>query len=136
MESSEVEINMAIELDMPIQDRTKSDIDNKVKKDPCLRDLLTPINQVELNIEAKAEIIELVNVPIQNGIKSVSEVELNKDLKDKFDVKSIIDEVIQNVIEVTDQLDHGNVQHLASGKRPKFKNDTENEKNVLLLCSM
>merc|ERR1712051_383394 len=32
------------------------------------------------------------------------------------------------VIEVAGQLDHGNVQHLASGKRPKFKIDTENEK--------
>ena len=32
------------------------------------------------------------------------------------------------MIEVTDQLDHGDVQHLASGKRPKFKIDTDNEK--------
>ena len=124
MDSSEVEINI-------------------VKKPPCLRDLLTPINvgdllvaqirdpiyskpkgsEVELNIEAKAENIELVDVPIQNGIKFVNEVEFNKDLKDNFVVKSIIDEVIQNVIEATDQLDQGNVQHLASGKRPKFKID-------------
>ena len=158
MESSEVEINLTIELDVPIQDRTKSDIDSKFKKDPCLRDLLTPINvgdllvaqirdpihnkpkqrpcknrtlkgsEVELNIEAKTEDIELVDVPIQNGIKFVNEVEFNKDLKDNFIVKSIIDEVIQNVIEVAGQLDHGNVQHLASGKRPKFKIDTDNEK--------
>jgi hypothetical protein len=143
---------------VPIQNRTKSDIDNKVKKDPCLRDLLTPINvgdllvaqirdpiygkpkqrpcktktlkesEIELNIEAKAENIELVVVPIQNGIKFVNEVEFNKDLKDNFIVKSIIDEVIQNVIEITNQNDHVNVQHLASGKRPKFKIDTKNEK--------
>ena len=32
------------------------------------------------------------------------------------------------MIEVTDQLDHGDVQHLVSGKRPKFKIDSENEK--------
>ena len=158
MESSKVEINLTIELDVPIQDRTKSDIDSKFKKDPCLRDLLTPINvgdllvaqirdpihnkpkqrpcknrtlkgsEVELNIEAKTEDIELVDVPIQNGIKFFHEVKLDKDLKDSFIVKSIIDEVIQNVIEVAGQLDHGNVQHLASGKRPKFKIDTENEK--------
>ena len=72
--------------------------------------------QIELNIEAKAEINGLVDVPI------------NKDLKDNFIVKSIIDEVIQNLIEVTDRLDHENVQHLESGKRPKFKIDKENEK--------
>jgi hypothetical protein len=141
---------------VPIQDRTKSDIDSKFKKDPCLRDLLTPINvgdllvaqirdpiygkpkqkpcktikgsEVELNIEAKAENIELVVVPIQNGIKFVHEVQLDNDLKDNIIVKIIMDEVIQNVIEITNQFDHGNVQHLASGKRPKFKSNTDNEK--------
>ena len=110
---------------MPIQNRTKSDIDIGFKKDPCLRDLLTPINvgdllmaqikdpfygkpkqkgsEVELSMEAKVENIELVDVPIQNGIKFVNKVELDKDLKDSFIVKSIIDEVIQNVIEITNQ---------------------------------
>ena len=158
MESSKVEINLTIELDVPIQDRTKSDIDSKFKKDPCLRDLLTPINvgdllvaqirdpiygkpkqkpsktetqegsEVDLNIEAKAENIELVDVPIQDGIKFVHEVQLDNDLKDNIIVKIVMDEVIQNVIEITNQFDHGNVQHLASGKRPKFKIDTDNEK--------
>ena len=166
MESSEVEINMAIELDVPIQDRNKSDIDIKVKKDPCLRDLLTPINvgdllaarirdpiydkpnqrpcktktlkgsEVELNIEAKAENIELVDVPIQNGIKFVHEIKFDKDLKDNFIVKSIIDEVIQNVIEENEQLDHGNVQLIASGKKHKFKIDTAVKEKLPYYCAL
>ena len=60
-------------------------------------------SEVELSMEAKVENIELVDVPIQNGIKFVNKVELDKDLKDSFIVKSIIDEVIQNVIEITNQ---------------------------------
>ena len=77
-------------VDFPIQNGTKSAIDIKFKKE------LMDSSESEV-VEIKDENIELVDVPIQNGIKSVNEVELNNDLKDNSDVKSIINEVIDQL---------------------------------------
>ena len=74
-------------VDVPIQNGTISAIDIQFKKE------LMDSSEFEI-IEIKDENIELVGLPIQNGFKSANEVEFNNDLKDNSDVKSIIDEVI------------------------------------------
>ena len=83
IEVIEIKDEVIESVDDPIRDGTKSDFGIKGKKE------LMDSSEVEI-IEIKDENIELV----ENGIKSVNEVELNEDLKDNFDVKSIIDQVI------------------------------------------
>ena len=71
--------------DFPIHSGTKPAIEIKFKKE------FMDSSEFEV-IETKDENIELVDVPIQNGIKSV-----NEDLKDNSDVGIIMDEVIDQL---------------------------------------
>ena len=90
IEVIEIKDEVIESVDVPNQDRTNSANDIKVKKE------VIDSSDFEV-IEVEDENFELVEIPIQNEVKFVNEVEPNKDLKDVFDVKNIINEVVDQL---------------------------------------